>query len=641
MGERGGIVLQKLRLTLGAKLIGIIAFLLGSSLGTLVFLATRAFTDNNQALIELTNVNTVSYLSQQAQEYLVQYSERIRLLALVMKNTSLSVEMKESLVREFYSKDKDIYAVVLVKMSETDAAPEIFEKAPSPTLTETVTNQIFQSIVTDPSPEMKTSLQRVAKGEPLLAPAEAASISGALLLGLPFLKTPDGFQIIVLAFLKPDPLIHMVSQSDATINFLVDEDGRLIAHPDRSRVLSHESVRDIPVVQELLKTTSQLPKTFSYLHPIEQERFLASYRKIGFGGVGAVAELQESIAFAPVQALLKRSSLIAVIVLSIAFLIGYFFSGTLTRPIKLLVGFSKEISKGNFQIRMKPKGRDEIATLTQSFNEMAEGLEERDRVKDIFNKFHNKEVADQLLSGKVSLGGERKQAVVFFSDIRGFTDMSEKMSPEEVVEMLNEYMTEMVRMIQGRDGVVDKYVGDAIMALWGTPIAHPNDPERALRACLDMRLALKELNDRRLARGQTPLKIGMGVNLGPVIAGNIGSEERMEYTVIGDTVNTAARIEAMTKAHGTDLLVSDALYQKLQDKFIFEKAKETRVKGKTDALVVFKVNGYIGENGEEIVIETPYSRYKAEADAKVYMDEAESPEPKEITPPPFRFKKGA
>jgi len=288
---------------------------------------------------------------------------------------------------------------------------------------------------------------------------------------------------------------------------------------------------------------------------------------------------------------------------------------------------ARRISHGDFKVALKPKGRDEVAELSVTVNEMAKGLEERDRVKETFNKFHNKEIAEKLLSGEVKLGGERKEATIFFSDVRGFTGMSETMEPEQVVEMLNEYMTRMVAIIRAHGGIVDKYVGDAIMALWGVPIGKPDDTVNAVRACLAMRAELAKLNELRISRGQHALKIGMGLNTGPVIAGNIGSTEKMEYTVIGDSVNLASRMESMTKEYGTDLLIPQAILDRVKGQFVFEKCKSAKVKGKSQEIEIYKVTGYRDEAGREVLVETPYSSYAAEKSDKVVHDDKDSEKP--------------
>jgi adenylate cyclase len=183
--------------------------------------------------------------------------------------------------------------------------------------------------------------------------------------------------------------------------------------------------------------------------------------------------------------------------------------------------------------------------------------------------------------------------------------------------MLNEYFTVMVKIINDNGGVVDKFIGDAIMAVWGTPQTTGDDPFNAVKACLEMRIGLLQLNELRIARGEEPIKIGMGLHYGDTISGTVGSEDRMEFTVIGDTVNLASRIESSTKAFGTDLLLSEDLAKNVEGRVILEEAGSAEVKGKSEPLKFYKVRGLIMPDGSRRDISTPYSDYEAEKADKV------------------------
>ena len=295
------------------------------------------------------------------------------------------------------------------------------------------------------------------------------------------------------------------------------------------------------------------------------------------------------------------------------------FSISLTSPIERLVDMATEVAAGNFEVQSNVSSKDEVGALGSAFDEMVVGLQERDKVKNVLNKFHGSAVTEDLLKGDLALGGSRKDVTVFFSDIRDFTKFSEGHTPEEVVEMLNEYFAIMVSIINQHGGVVDKFIGDAIMAIWGAPEPSDRDAFNAVRACLEMRKQLEVLNHKRVERGQVPIKIGIGIHTGKAIAGNIGSDERMEYTVIGDSVNTAARIEASTKAFGTDLLISGETMEIIQDEFLIEQAGQVEVKGKSQPLTLNKVRGYVDENGQEVRIQTEWSDFEGADADKVKM----------------------
>lgn len=292
-----------------------------------------------------------------------------------------------------------------------------------------------------------------------------------------------------------------------------------------------------------------------------------------------------------------------VIVLTSAVLIVFFFGKTITTPIIRLVEATKKIKEGQYRVNITPSTKDEIGELTSSFIEMGMGLEEKEKIKSAFGKFVNKEIAEQVLKGEIKLGGERKIATVFFSDIRSFTSISEKLEPEEVVEFLNLYMTRMVDCVNKTGGVVDKYIGDAIMAVWGAPVSKGNDTENAINGALMMRKELMEFNKGRGGDKKPVIRIGCGINTGTVLAGQIGSEERMEYTVIGDTVNLASRIESLNKPFVTDILVSEDTYNLIKDIFKTEAMQKIKVKGKSEPQRIYAVLGRLDDPASPKTVE--------------------------------------
>lgn len=604
--------MKHLRVTIGAKLVGLIAILLLSSVFSLVWLSTRMFIEDNTALIQQMNIDKVSDIAGQTREIIENVTEKVRVLATTLTQESIPPVGKEKITQEFFRKDKDFLAAFLIE--RRSGKPEFTRRAISPEL-ENLHDPLGKSILESVNRDPNISLDQLFKGEIQVSVIKLADGAAALFIGIPYIKQGSAFSHCAAAVIRQSRFTKIFSESEIITAFLVDRRGKLLAHTDVNRVLAGENVGRLGIVKLLLEGKFNNGQT-RYADPLTQEVRLGAYKTLGFGGLGVVAEVPEAKAFEAAKRVESRSILVAFVILCFAFLAGYRYSGTITWPIKQLMAASKKISQGDFAIQLRPKGNDEIAELSFAMNEMAKGLEERERVKETFNKFHSKEIAEKLLSGEVKLGGERKQATIFFSDVRGFTAMSETMEPEQVVEMLNEYMTRMVAIIRAHGGVVDKYVGDAIMALWGVPIGGKDDVYQAVKACIAMRQELVQLNKLRISRGQNALKIGMGLNCGPVIAGNIGSDEKMEYTVIGDTVNTASRMESMTKQYGTDLLIPKAIRDRVKDRFIFEKCSSAKVKGKSEALEVFKVKGYVDDRGKSVIVETPYSSYKSEKSDK-------------------------
>jgi adenylate cyclase len=237
------------------------------------------------------------------------------------------------------------------------------------------------------------------------------------------------------------------------------------------------------------------------------------------------------------------------------------------------------------------KTGDELEDLATGFNSMVEGLKERDKLRTTFGKYMTEAVVKHLMSGQVKLGGEQVEVTVLFTDIRSFTSISEKMDAPALVALLNEYFHEMVTIVMNEGGVVDKYIGDAIMAVFGAPVPSPDDAARAMRAAVKMRAALAALNERLAARGLPTLETGIGIHTGVVVAGNIGSERRMEYTVIGDTVNLASRLESATKDLGVKVLVSEDTWKRAGTGFVGHQVKEITVKGRQQPVMTWALTG--------------------------------------------------
>jgi adenylate cyclase len=221
----------------------------------------------------------------------------------------------------------------------------------------------------------------------------------------------------------------------------------------------------------------------------------------------------------------------------------------------------------------------------RSHEELARRVVERQALE----RFLSANIVEKILANpnEIHLGGENQVVTILFSDIRGFTRMSERMEPHAVVELLNEYFSEMTDLIFESGGTLDKYLGDGIMAVYGAPLPKPDDPLRATQTAMEMQRALATLNRDWERRGQQALRMGVGVNTGPVTAGNIGSAKRMDYTVIGDAVNLASRL--CSNAAGGQILVSDTTYMLLNSRIPARRLEPIRVKGKETPVELYEV----------------------------------------------------
>ena len=270
-----------------------------------------------------------------------------------------------------------------------------------------------------------------------------------------------------------------------------------------------------------------------------------------------------------------------------------FVLGTIQRPVDGLVAKMRRLASGDLDVKTRIYFNDEIAQIKANFNVMAEQLREREVLRETFGKYVSVEVARKLMgAGGVDLGGEEIEATVLFCDIRNFTPMSEAMTPKEVVSFLNLYFSFVTEPIMENRGVINKFMGDAVMAIYTPALGSADHVCDALRSALGMRAALARLNASGKVGGG--VHFGIGIQTGKMVAGNIGTLSRAEYTVIGDTVNVAARLESATKEHGVDLLVSRSVYERARDAFAgtleFKSVGPVALKGKSAPLELYSIS---------------------------------------------------
>lgn len=313
-------------------------------------------------------------------------------------------------------------------------------------------------------------------------------------------------------------------------------------------------------------------------------------------GKGDLGRLIVGTSLARINALAQRE-LIFNLVMFVAGLIlmivyaSFMLGHLVVKPLNRVVSAMRAVQAGKLDEDVDLKRGDEMGELADTYNFMVQGLREREHLKDAFSRYVSKQVYEKFRSGQINLAGETKNATILFSDIRSFTTLSEQLTPTAVVAMLNEYFTEMVEIVLKYDGFLNKFIGDAIMAIYNVPLDQTEPELRAVKTALEMVAALDKLNEHRLMRGQFAIKIGIGVNTGPVVAGNLGHEQRLEYTVIGDAVNLAQRLESQTKVAGATILISEATYRPCAQYIHATPLPPVKVKGKQENVVLYAVHG--------------------------------------------------
>lgn len=298
-----------------------------------------------------------------------------------------------------------------------------------------------------------------------------------------------------------------------------------------------------------------------------------------------------------VERQVQAGALIAIII-AVVFVI--LLSTRISKGARVITNAMKELSKGDLTVRANFSSNDEIGFIAYNFNIMVEQIAEKEKMRDIMNKVVSEEIAKELLSKGIELGGEVRFTTMLFSDIRGFTSMSEKMDPRDLISILNEYMTEMVEIVKKYKGVVDKFVGDEIMVVYGAPVSFGEEEDAllAVATAYEMIKRIEELHVKWQSEGKPLLTPGIGINSGNVVAGNMGSKDRLSYTVIGDAVNTAARL--CGSAPGKTCIMSKNTYLLVKDFVIVEKKDPIQVKGKSEPLEIYSLISLKPEGIEKI-----------------------------------------
>jgi adenylate cyclase len=415
------------------------------------------------------------------------------------------------------------------------------------------------------------------------------------------------YQIVVVPVLAPLPIAWV------SMSFVIDDasarDLRDLTSADVSFV---QSVAGVP---RLLATTLPPARRAALLAVAddligdEKSRYGVNM-KLGGEDYELLTKLIDDSGALPIYAILQRSwaeGLQAYFFLEAAllFIAGLSLAVTLmgairiarriTRPVGRLGEAAREIERGNYTVRVGGETTDEIGELGRAFDRMAHGLAERDNMRDVLGKVASSEVVSRLLAGgEIELGGEEREVTVMFTDIRNFTGIAEKLPPQRSLQLLNEFLTAISEVVEAHGGVVDKYLGDGVMALFGAPVTRPDDAQRALACALAIRRRVEALGPSLAAKGLPNPEIGIGITTSRVIAGNIGSPSRLNYTVLGDGVNLAARLEGLTKRYHVPIVVDEATHDRVRD-VICRELDKVRVRGRTTAERIFEPLAHEGE----------------------------------------------
>jgi adenylate cyclase len=383
------------------------------------------------------------------------------------------------------------------------------------------------------------------------------------------------------------------------VNLLVaDGQRRVVAAFGPRSLVAGASANDLPI-WNVIPTGTPWSRRVSVVseHPVDGTAMVGGIETVPRLGWAVASWRPKADAYASLAALTPRFTVAALTSLLLALVVGVFAARTISGPVARLSVQARQIGERQWGTIGNPELRnDEIGDLSRSIHEMARSLEQSEadilretQLRSNLSRFMSRELVDAIVRGdhSLELGGTKADISVLFADVVAFTPLAESRAPEEMVALLNELFGILSEVVFRHQGTVDKFIGDCIMAVWGVPVAQPDHASRALRAAEEMMRFLELGNEEWRERYGVELRLAIGVNSGDVIVGNIGSKKRMEYTVIGDVVNIAARLEALARPN--QILLTDATQQRVEGQFDLHACGEQKLTGRTQATGVFEL----------------------------------------------------
>ncbi|MCB1190907.1 MAG: HAMP domain-containing protein [Leptospiraceae bacterium] len=577
------------RWTIKLKLLGIISFIFILSVSTMILLATYFFRRDSKVRIVETSLKIADTVGSKVKSDFSYIIEKINLLLLTNVQEFKTPEQKKTFIDLFFKNDKDFLMV------------GVFTKEGDKLISETTLYNLeflkeYELLEFDIDKTVTMHSRNFLKsfaGKPSVNNVSIGVKIPIFAISFPLKEQQDK---IVVGIFHTDKIKDSFVKTKGGISetYLVNDQGDVIAHPDEKLLVEEKNLFDSEIVKAMLTSKFDNGQK-TYKDKYSGIKYIGAYKKIGFAGVGVISVVPEEKALAEVYNIQRRNILIMVITLCMAFLVIYNFSNTLTKPLLMLVGATKEIESGNFQIDIKPTARDEVGLLTNSFVDMGKGLEERDKVKNILGNMVDPVVVKEAMIDLQALKrGSEKQITSFFSDVASFSTISEKLSSVELAALLNEYLSAMTIILKNHEGVLDKYIGDAIVGIFNAPVDVKDHPLAAARASVEMISKLGELreywtkNNLYIPEAQA-MNIRIGLNSGPAKVGFMGTDALASYTMMGDTVNLAARLEAAGKDYGVDILISESTKKQIEGEMVTKFLDLVRVKGKNEPVQIYQL----------------------------------------------------
>ncbi len=584
---------DKAKFSIQFKLMVVISSVLAVTTSAIITLATYFFKTDNKVRILETNLDLVRLVELKVRADLNAVVDKGKQLALTLKQDFKFQQQIEFFLEQFFKNDSNFIYLGVYKLKD-DKIVQV----------ESLYNTVYLSKVSLEKKDINDVIERNQiefkksfSGLSTLINASQGFQEPIICISIPPLEEDDDItnDVILVIMIKLEIILDAFKKSGITETFMVSGDGTVIAHHDPKLLLGGKNLIESPIVRGML--SSQTTNGQQSFEGEDGRRYLGSFQKLKyrFSNIGIISTIPEDKAFEAVYEIQERNIYIMIISLCTSLVVIVIFAKSLSSPILSLLDETVKISKGMFKLNIQRTTNDEVGILTDYFITMAKGLEEREKVKSILGSMIDPVVVQEAMNDLVALKrGSEKTITAFFSDVAGFSNISEQLKSVDLASLLNEYLSAMTLILQKHNGVLDKYIGDAIVGIFGAPVDVPNHSVKACHASLQMINKLSDLREYWIknnlySKEAQEMDVRIGLNTGPAKVGFMGTDNMGSFTMMGDTVNLAARLEAAGKDYGVNILISEMIKDNIQNEFFIRELDLVRVKGKNEPVKLYEL----------------------------------------------------
>ncbi len=582
----------KTKFSIQLKLMGVISLLFALSVSAIIFFASYYFRYTADLQLRDSNLKIAEVVGLKVKSDITAVVEKGRQIAITLTSQGLPEDQRKLLLDTFFSYDKEFVFLGIYEKSGEILIPKKKISNSFELKNSSLTEEDFDNVVK----RNEALLLNAFLGTPVVINTSPGFQEPSFAVAIPASENGELDNILVM-IVKLEKILGAFEKKGILTTFMINGDGIVLVHPKEELVLSAANLSELPIVKTMI-TSPDSTRQLTYQDPETKSPFLGTFRKIGFADIGVITVVPEDKAFEAVYLIQERSLYIMGIGLCFALICVFLFSKTITKPILQLLSATLEIARGNFKVAIKPSTQDEVGLLTRYFIGMGQGLEEREKVKSILGNMIDPVVVQEAMVDLAALKrGSETQITAFFSDVAGFSGISELLTSADLAALLNEYLSAMTLILKQHEGVLDKYIGDAIVGIFNAPVSVSDHQLKAARASVDMIIKLSELRkywveNNLYSKEAQVMDCRIGLNSGLAKVGFMGTDALASYTMMGDTVNLAARLEAAGKDYGVNILITDSVQTAIQEEMHTRYLDLVRVKGKNEPVRIHELITY-------------------------------------------------